>query len=140
MSEFGFIETASIRSCPDRDKVIQIVRAALDAVNPYNSVRRIAAVDGNMLSIQGQSYDLSRYDRIFVVGAGKAAFPMAKALQDLLGERVTDGAVIVKDGYLPAESEMAELKKVRIYAASHPIPDQRGINATEEILDLAQLG
>jgi hydroxypyruvate reductase len=55
---------------------------------------------------------------------------MAKALEDLLGGRISGGVLVVKDGHgLP-------LKRVRICEASHPVPDERGVRGTLEILDL----
>jgi hydroxypyruvate reductase len=69
--------------------------------------------------------------RLLVVGAGKGAAPMAAALEDLLGERITQGQVIVKEGHgLP-------LKHIRLVEASHPVPDERGERATHELLRMA---
>jgi hydroxypyruvate reductase len=72
------------------------------------------------------------YDRILVVGAGKAGAPMARALEDLLGDNIADGVIVVKEGHgLP-------LEHVRIHEASHPVPDERGIKGAEEILSLVK--
>jgi hydroxypyruvate reductase len=72
------------------------------------------------------------YDRILVVGAGKAGAPMARALEDLLGDNIADGVIVVKEGHgLP-------LEHVRIHEASHPVPDERGIRGAEEILSLVK--
>ena len=57
---------------------------------------------------------------------------MGQALEQLLGERITDGVVVTKEGHgLP-------LKQIRLYEASHPVPDARGIDGAEEILSLVQ--
>jgi hydroxypyruvate reductase len=57
---------------------------------------------------------------------------MAKALEDLLGDRITAGILVVKDGHgLP-------LKKIRIQEAGHPVPDERGVAGTLEILKLLE--
>jgi len=68
---------------------------------------------------------------VFVVGAGKACAPMAKAVEKLLGKRITASCVIVKDGHaLP-------LKRVQLRESAHPVPDQRGVDAAAEVLALA---
>jgi len=57
---------------------------------------------------------------------------MAKALEDLLAERITGGVLVVKEGHgLP-------LKRVRIFDGGHPVPDERGVRGTEEILAVAE--
>src|SRR5215210_1821220 len=68
----------------------RVMRAALDAVEPAEAVRRALRRDGERLSVDGREYDLTRYDRVVVVGAGKASAPMARAVEEVLGERVTD--------------------------------------------------
>jgi len=58
--------------------------------------------------------------------------PMAKALEDMLGDRIDAGVLVVKDGHgLP-------LKKIRVREASHPVPDERGVAGTLEILELLE--
>jgi glycerate-2-kinase len=57
---------------------------------------------------------------------------MGRALEDLLGGRITDGVMVTKEGHgLP-------MTYLRIHEASHPVPDRRGIKGTEEILSLVQ--
>src|SRR3990172_1870539 len=79
-----------------------------------------------------ESMDLSRHRRILVVGAGKASGAMAHALEGALGDRISDGLVVVKDGYT------APTQKIKLAEAGHPIPDERGLRAANEILALAR--
>lgn len=104
-----------------REAGLQILKAAIKAgdVGPL-VVRALASVD------------LSRYCRILVVGAGKASGAMAHALEGVLGERISEGLVVVKDGYA------APTGKIRLVEAGHPVPDERGLRAANEILALAR--
>lgn len=70
--------------------------------------------------------------RVVVVGAGKASGAMAAAAEQILGERVSDGLVVVKDGY------RAATRRVRLVEAGHPVPDARGEAAAREIRALAE--
>jgi hydroxypyruvate reductase len=70
--------------------------------------------------------------RVLVVGAGKASGAMAAAAEAALGERVADGLVVVKDGYL------APTTRVRLVEAGHPVPDGRGEAAARLIRALAE--
>ena len=115
-----------------RQDATTIFHAALTAVDPEEAVRRHLRIEGDTLTVEGWSHDLTRCERIFVVGAGKAVAPMAQAIEDLLGDRINAGVLVVKDGHgLP-------LKKIRICEASHPVPDERGVNGTLEILKLLE--
>lgn len=70
--------------------------------------------------------------RVLVVGAGKASGAMAAAAEGVLGERVADGLVVVKDGHL------ADTTRVRLVEAGHPVPDARGEAAAHRIRALAE--
>jgi glycerate 2-kinase len=109
--------------------LIKIFMAGLRAVDPEEAVRRHVELLGNRLRVGERFYALHRFQRIIVTGAGKGTAPMARALEDILGDRLTTGAIIVKYGHgLP-------LKKIRVLEAGHPVPDQAGLNATRLILD-----
>jgi len=115
-----------------RQDALSVFHSALAAVDPEEAIRRHMRLKAGTLSVGGQSYALDACDRILVVGAGKAVAPMAKALEDLLGDRIAAGMLVVKDGHgLP-------LKKIRIQEAGHPVPDERGVAGTLEILKLLE--
>lgn len=106
--------------------------AALAAVEPAAAVRAHVRRDGDRLVVADREYNLSRYRRVFVVGAGKASAPMAAALADILGARLTGGWVNVKHGFgLPVAG-------VTIHEAGHPVPDQAGVDGTRAMVDLLQ--
>ena len=110
----------------------QIFQAGLQAVDPVEAILRHVTLNDDVLRISDRQFNLKDYDRILVVGAGKAVAPMAKAMEDLVGNLISDGVIVVKDGHgLP-------LKKIRVCEASHPVPDVRGVKGTEEILCLVE--
>jgi glycerate 2-kinase len=113
----------------DRGKILeQIFRAGLDAVDPERAVLRYVRRDGNRLIVGDNSYDIDKFKRILLIGAGKGTAPMAKAVEDILGEYLIEGLIIVKYGH------GVPLKKTRIMEAGHPIPDRTGLEATEMLL------
>lgn len=126
--------TRTLRATPQNQEVCRILAAAIDAVEPAAAVARHLRLDGSILTADAKQYDLARIGRIFLVGAGKAAAPMAKAALEVLGSRVTAGIVIVREGYGPQPGE--QLEGIKVVEAAHPIPDERGIAATREILAL----
>ncbi len=107
----------------------EIFQAALDAANPQTAVHRHVRREGERLLAGGAVYDLSR-GRVVVVGAGKACAAMAAAVEEVLGDRIRDGVVVVKDGYaLP-------LRRIRVTQAGHPVPDARGVEGILAIVGL----
>ncbi len=115
-----------------RKHALQIFKAGLRAVDPVAAINQYVTVSNSVLSIGKQQFDLKDYDRILVVGAGKAVAPMAKAMEEHLGNRIAAGVIVTKDEHgLP-------LKKIRVCEASHPVPDARGVAGTESILALLE--
>lgn len=124
--------TESLRKAAWGRTAAEIMAAALNAVDPYTAVQRHMAVSGETLVCGGEKIDLDGLDKIYLVGAGKAGLPMAQAAADLLGERIAGGLVIVKEGY----GGVDRIGKVYIREAGHPLPDQRGVAATQQLLEL----
>ena len=113
-----------------------IFRAALDRVDPYKMITAHMRVDGSRLTVafEDQRYetDLDRFNRILVIGAGKASALMAKAVEDVVGDRICGGIVVVKHGH--AE----KLKRIEVIEAGHPTPDENGVRAARRISDLVR--
>lgn len=113
-----------------RQDAITIFKHGIKSVDPANAIKRNLVVEDNRLDIQGKVYDLSAYENIFIIGMGKASAAMAKAIEDLLGNRIKGGIVNVKYGHT------VPLKVVRANEAGHPVPDQAGLEGTNQILQL----
>jgi len=112
-----------------------IFTSAIKAVNPDQAVKRFVHVKGDSLYIGTDNkikFKLSDYDRIISIGAGKATAPMAKAIEDLLGDRIDNGMINVKYGFTE------KLEHTKITEADHPVPDQNGVEGTKKILELLQ--
>ncbi len=110
----------------------RILDAGLAAGDARLLTRQVLQRDGPRLVVDGRVFDLSRLDRIVVVGAGKAAAAMAAATDGVLADRPLDGLVVVKD------LEGPRLHRIGVVEAGHPIPDRRGEEAAEEILGLVR--
>lgn len=122
--------THSLEGIEAGGRVRRILADALQAVDPAQAVRRCVQRDGHRLLIGDRSYDLDAVHRLLVVGAGKAGAPMAQAIEDILGDRIGAGVIIVKEGYA------AEVDKLKIVEAGHPIPDARGVAGADEIIQV----
>jgi glycerate 2-kinase len=118
-----------------RSEAMEIFRSSLEAVDPYQAVKRFVRSEGHTLILgsendPGIELDLTAYDSITIVGAGKATAPMARALEELVGERINHGIINVKYGF------GEPLDFTEIIEAGHPLPDNSGVEGTRRILDL----
>jgi len=111
-----------------RRDALFVLEAGLHAVRTPQIVRQRIHRTGQLLTIDKRSWDLSRYDHIYVVAIGKAAYDAASTLETVLGARITDGIVLdVKSG---------PLKRLKSIAGSHPFPSVSNMRATGEIMAL----
>ncbi|MFW6312544.1 MAG: glycerate kinase type-2 family protein [Spirochaetota bacterium] len=119
-----------------KQDLTRIVKDALARVDPYEMIRNVISLDGTMLNIDTEavhdSLDLESFTRIVVIGAGKAGAPMARALEEILGDRSTEGVVSVKEGHTEP------LRTIRLVEAGHPVPTDLSVTAAREILELAR--
>ncbi|HYE08061.1 MAG TPA: DUF4147 domain-containing protein [Planctomycetota bacterium] len=101
--------------------------AAVAAVEPRAAVAAALTRAGDRLAFAGEHIDLRAIGRVVLIGAGKASAPMAQAVEDVLGEVVADGVVIVKYGH------GAPCRRCRIHEAAHPVPDTAGEDGARAI-------
>jgi glycerate 2-kinase len=115
-----------------RKHALQIFHAALQASDPYAAVLRHLKFDGRTLIAGRRRYRMVDFDRIHVIGAGKASAAMARAVEHLLGRRIKGGVVNVPDG------TASKLRRIELNSAGHPIPDERGEQGAQRILEIAR--
>ncbi len=126
-----------------RKDVCEILEAGMQAANPYNNMMKLISLDGDRLTIGNTDYEpigaprtgsdtflLGKdIDRVFVVGAGKGIQYAAKALEDILGDWLNGGFVIVKHG------DGVILEKIKVSFGGHPIPDQFCVDSCNGLLE-----
>ncbi len=115
-----------------RKAAVDIIEHSLLAADPYHAVKTLLHLDNECLHIGSLALDLTQFDRILVIGAGKATYPIARALEEILGERITEGVVVLKKG------STGSLNKIRIIYGSHPVPDEEGNRGARLIMELAE--
>ncbi len=115
-----------------RKDILDIIEGAIKTVDPASCIKNYLKRKGSELRVGGSVYDLDSYKNIYVVGAGKAGGAMAQALEELLGDRITEGFVSTK--YDTCTKTMT----IRQWEANHPIPDENSLKAGEKILEIAK--
>jgi glycerate-2-kinase len=126
-----------------RTMALDILEAGLAAADPYASTRDLIRIEGDRLLVGDRPeldvsgygdevIDLSEVAHVYVIGAGKAVQHQARALEDLLSDRLTAGAITVKRG------EGCRLKRIAVTEASHPLPDEESVEGARRIVEIAR--
>lgn len=117
-----------------REIALSAIERSIEAANPKNLIySRIRLIDGKLI-VDGMIFDLKSFRRILVVGGGKASGYMAEALEEILGERISGGVIVVPHG----TAGKFKLKTMEIHEASHPIPDEASVEGARKILEVAE--
>ena len=124
-----------------RKALVEILEAGLRAADPYhNTMKLMRIVDGKLVvgrrefeplgdpDTGGAVYDLDRIGRIYVFGAGKGVQHLAKAAEEVLGDRLTGGHVIGKKG------DGVILDRIGVTLGAHPVPDEDCVRGCREIV------
>ena len=131
-----------------KELLIEIFYTGLKAVDPYNAVK---LYKDKLCSV----YQEGNFERLILIGFGKASYSMAKAIDDNLRDLIDSGAIITKYGHKIVrhhdsaienyENKIIPLKNCRsatllhcctIFEAGHPVPDENGLKGTEEVIKL----
>jgi glycerate 2-kinase len=128
-----------------RQAMVQILEAGLRAADPYHNARKLIRIEDGKLVVGNRDfepagsprsgdevYDLSRVRNIFFVGAGKGIQNVARAFEELMGDRLTGGHVIDKKGH------PVILRKIGVTLGGHPAPDEDCARGCEKILELTR--
>jgi glycerate-2-kinase len=126
-----------------RQIVLDVLEAGLAAPDPYENVKKIVRIAGERLIVghpglsqpigrPDVAFDLTKIGHIYVVGGGKVAQRQAEALEEILGDRISDGQINAKKG------DTVRLKRIPVTLAGHPIPDEDSVAGAQRIVEIEQ--
>jgi len=116
----------SIATTKLRQDALGIFEQGMMAVKTETAMRRHFAVNGTKLKVGSKVYDLENFEKVFVVGCGKASLEAARVLEKMLGKRISMGGVIdIKQG---------KLKYIKSFVGTHPFPSTKNLEATGQIV------
>jgi len=113
-----------------REDALNILCSAVEAVDPKEAVLRVLTSEKKAVFVKDLKID--EPSKIIVAGIGKASGRMAEAVEMVLGNRISEGIVIVPKG----TKSSFKLNRIRLVEASHPIPDESSIEASKRISSL----
>lgn len=133
-----------------RTILLDIIENGMQSADPYNNTRKLMHLDDGILTFEGEVFEAggdprtgctvfdidNDIDRIYVIGIGKGIQRITKAVEDILGERLTGGHVVGKHG------DEIIMEKIGVTLAGHPTPDiycVEGCKKIEEVIKNAKL-
>ncbi len=112
-----------------RKDALEIVEAGYEAIEVENIYNTQISLKNDMLKIQNQTFNLKKYNNVYVVGVGKGSDHAAMALEKILTpNKIAAGFVI--------DTVSIKLKKITTLKGTHPLPSEQNIIATKKITDL----
>ncbi len=112
-----------------RQAAREIFQETLQAVNPYDALRRELRFDpSRALTFSNTEFELRADTQIFSIAIGKAALPMAAALESILGDKLTRGVIassVLKCGSFRLSDRWES------FQAGHPLPNESSLAAAQ---------
>jgi glycerate-2-kinase len=116
-----------------RRAALDIIEAGLAVADPGRGTYRQVRLAGERLQVADRTIDLATVRHIYFVGVGKGSYPIAEALEAILGSRIAQGVLIVKSG------ERRRLSRIEVIEAGHPIPNEASVRGARRLLEVADL-
>ena len=111
--------------------MLEIAEKTLLRLDSRRRIKSIMHMDGPILHIGTKSWDLSKKRHVYLLGAGKACNHMAMAVDEILGDYLTKGIIIVK---IAEDTDV--FRHTDVYVGGHPLPNEEGYKACLKILEL----
>ena len=122
-----------------RKIAIEALQKAVNAVKPKNLIEKSIKVQNNILTIQNDQYDLNEYNKIYIIGGGKATAEMAFSFESILSKlKNVDYKGIINVPKGSVKGELMEGSRIKINFASHPIPDENGVTGTKHMMQIIE--
>ena len=113
--------------------VLEVTDNTLERLDAHKRIRSIARMDGPILHIGTQSWDLSKKNNVYLLGAGKACNHMAMAIDEVLGDYLTRGIAIVK-----ISEDTDVFRNTEVFIGGHPLPNEEGFRASRKIIEIVR--
>ncbi|MFI5265348.1 MAG: glycerate kinase [Candidatus Levyibacteriota bacterium] len=116
----------TLATSPQRKIVLDLVEAAFTSIQPDHVMEHNFKIEGNILAISNQTFDLSQFNQVFLIGFGKGSAGISKIIETKLGDKLTEGYVI--------DTNEETFSKIHFTKGSHPLPSTINAAFTQALL------
>ena len=118
-----------LSTSPLRKEALEIINSGLSAVDTQKVLKENITLNGDILTIKNNVFDLNNFDRLIFIGLGKAASEAALFFDSTLGSKINQGVVL--------DLKEVNCQYIKSYETDHPRPSAKNIVASQKIVDLA---
>ncbi len=104
-----------------KSDALNIINFAIEKASPFERTKE---------TLEKLSFETD----VFVLSVGKAAAPMAKAAEEVLGDKIKEGLLVTKYGH----SNGFSFERFEVLEAAHPLSDENSVLAAKRALSLAK--
>ena len=119
----------ALATAPEREDALSIAEAGYAGISTRGVISRKMRVGGDELLVGDRRYPLSGR-RVFFVGVGKCAIAAARAIEDLLGDRLTAGIAL---DVSPAGVDKPN--RIEVIVGTHPEPSEVNVEASNRVIE-----
>ncbi len=116
----------SLSTTEERKKLLEIVEAAFTSIQPEENFKKTVKLEDDNLTILDHTYNLNSYDHVFLIGFGKGSSHNSKFLENLLGDKLTEGYVI--------DTKEEAFSKIKFTLGTHPVVSQQNVDFTFDVM------
>ncbi len=124
---------------PQRKIVLELIETALSSIQSENIINSSVKVENNKLTLRDKNFNLSNFDRIFLIGFGKGSARNSRLIEERLGDRLTAGHVIdlprPTSERVEAGTNPETFAKIQFTRGTHPLPSQANVNFTDNLIN-----
>src|SRR3989344_6275928 len=115
-----------LAATPQRKIVLELIEEALSSIQSENIINNSIKLDRDNFWIKDKNFDLSSFERVFLIGFGKGSAKNSKLIEEKLGDRLTAGHVI--------DTNPETFNKIHFTQGTHPLPSQTNVDFVNNLL------
>ncbi len=112
---------------PDRKIILDLIEDGLSSLQPENVLKNNISLNNNILKIQEREYNLTEFNRVFLIGFGKGSAGNSALVEKVLGDRLNEGFVIDVADH--------EFDKIHFTLGTHPLTSQTNVEFTKKVVE-----
>lgn len=114
-----------------RETAIELIETGIEAASPARVIGDSVAASDESITINGYRFDRTEFNRVYLLGIGKASYPMAKAISEIIS--LDKGGIITSQEVTGPRPDGIE-----VYRGTHPTPSVANLEAARRLLHLAE--
>lgn len=113
-----------------RSDSLEILEVALSRINTDKVIRKNISVKGSVLKVKQKVFTLDEFNKVYIVGFGKASCEAASTLEKILKDNLSGGIVI--------SNSVSTCEVVDSYIGTHPKPSNKNVKASQYLVELSK--